>query len=267
MRATIALIVVVWLSASTPAEEPRYRLAPAYSASTLVNSASNQPGPLAPNTIATLYGTELAFVTRALQGEDIRNGALPTILPGTGVRLLVNSLAAQIYFVSPRQVNLLIPAILKPGPAELQLVQDGRAGPLVRFTLSEAAPSLYLQSENLAIAVSPEGALYSRPKPARPGDWIVLYCTGLGPVRPAAGYGDLAVSATPLVKLQEFGVLLNDFPIDPSRIAYAGLSPGFAGLYQINLQLPRDAPADPEIRIVTGSVVSPPGVRLPVGPL
>jgi uncharacterized protein (TIGR03437 family) len=219
---------------------------------------------LAPNTIVSLYGTGLSFDTRALEGADIRNGVLPTILPGTGVRLAINSLAAHMYYVSPRQVNLLIPAILKPGPAELQLTVDGRAGPVIRFTLAEAAPSLFLQSDNLAIAVSPAGVLYTGQSKAGAGDWVTLYATGLGPVTPAAGYGELAPGAAPLVKPAAFRLLLNGLALDPARVGYAGLAPGFAGLYQINIQLPEDAGADPEIRIGIGEILSPAGVRLPV---
>jgi uncharacterized protein (TIGR03437 family) len=252
----------VWL----PAEEAHYRLAPAYSALTLVNAASNQPGPLAPNTIVSLYGTELAFSTRALQGQDIRDGALPTLLPGTGVRVLINAQPAHLYYVSPRQVNLLIPATFLPGPAELRLVRDGLAGPAVRITLSEAAPGLFLRGQNLALAVSLTGVLYTAEAPARPGDWIVLYATGMGPSRPSAGYGELAPMAARLVKLQEFEVSLNGVRVDPALVGYAGLSPGFAGLYQINLQLPPDTPPNPEIRITASGVTSPAGVLLPVGP-
>jgi uncharacterized protein (TIGR03437 family) len=222
---------------------------------------------LAPNTIVSLYGTELAFSTRALEASDIRDGTLPTLLPGTGIRLLVNSLAAHIYYVSPRQVNLLIPALLKPGPAELQLVVDGRAGPLVRFNLSEAAPALFLQGDNLAIAVSPSGRLYTIESKARGGDWIIMYATGLGPVRPAAGYGELAPKAAPLAKPEDFRVILNGEAVDSARVSYAGLTPGFAGLYQVNLQLPVDLGEDPEIRLAAGGLVSPAGVRLPAGGL
>ena len=55
---------------------------------------------------------------------------------------------------------------------------------------------------------------------------------------------------------------LNDTPVDTSRIFWAGLTPGFTGLYQINMQLP-DAPGEnPEIRVAIGDQFSPPGVKL-----
>jgi hypothetical protein len=66
--------------------------APIYSADSLVNSADNQSGWLAPNAIATLYGKNLAYGTKTLSSDDIRGGVLPTVLPNTGVRLLINGL-------------------------------------------------------------------------------------------------------------------------------------------------------------------------------
>ena len=59
-------------------------------------------------------------------------------------------------------------------------------------------------------------------------------------------------------------VLLNGAPVDQSRIYYAGAAPGYAGLFQINLLLPDDAPSNPEIRIVTADQISPPQRYLPV---
>src|SRR5260370_14519924 len=58
--------------------------APSYSAASIVNAADNLAGPLAPNTIATIYGTGLAYGTKWLTADDIRGGLLPTVLPGTG---------------------------------------------------------------------------------------------------------------------------------------------------------------------------------------
>lgn len=264
MRVVLALTLVVCLPAVSPAGDALARLAPAYSASSLVNSASNEPGATAPNTIVSLYGAELAWGTRALDGGDLQGFLLPLVLPGTGVRVAVNSIAAHIYFVSPRQINLLIPSSLKAGPAVLQLTLDGQTGPVILFTLSAAAPALYLQGERVAIAASLAGALYTPQSPARPGDWVILYATGLGATKPPAGYGEIARGAAPLAQMGDFRILLNGMPVEASRIAYAGLAPGFAGLYQVNLWLPDGTPPDPEIRIMASSVASPPGVTLPV---
>ena len=89
--------------------------APSYSAASIVNAADNLAGPLAPNTIATIYGTGLAYGTKWLTPDDIRGGVLPTVLPGTGVRILVGGVLANLYYVSPLQINFLVPPNLLPG--------------------------------------------------------------------------------------------------------------------------------------------------------
>ncbi len=54
-------------------------------------------------------------------------------------------------------------------------------------------------------------------------------------------------------------MLLNGVAVDPSKIDYAGVTPGYAGLFQINLTLPDDAPSNPEIRVGSGGILSVPG--------
>jgi len=264
MKLTLAATLIVCLPASSPTGKAPLRLAPAYSASSLVNSASNEPGPIAPNTIVSLYGTELAWGTRALDGGDLQGSSLPLVLPGSGVRIAVNSIGAHIYFVSTRQINLLIPSSLKEGAAMLQLTLDGRAGPIIRFPLAAAAPALYLQADKIAIATSPSGSLYTLQSPASPGDWVILYATGLGLTKPAAAYGEISRRAAPLAQTDDFHVLLNGASLEAARVGYVGLAPGFAGLYQINLHLPDATAPNPEIRIVMSSATSPASVILPV---
>lgn len=244
-------------------ETARY-LAPAYSAASIVNNANNLSGALAPNTIVTLYGENLAYTTRALMPGDMSGGRIPTALPGTGVRVLIRNIPAGIYFVSPTQINLLVPANLLPGDATLQLIQDGHAGPEVRIRLRSAAPALYQLDPETAIAVRADGSVASSENPARPGEVIVLYATGLGePVLPLEA-GEIPRLPLPLKRLSELNVFLDGVPVDPKRILYAGVTPGFAGLYQINLRLPETTADRPEVRVAIAEEMSPSGLYLPV---
>jgi uncharacterized protein (TIGR03437 family) len=59
-------------------------------------------------------------------------------------------------------------------------------------------------------------------------------------------------------------VLLNGNAIDPRTIAYAGLTPGFAGLYQVNFFLPGNCPPNPQIQLAIGQQVSATGIMLAV---
>src|ERR1700720_1278834 len=103
------------LSCGLGADTIGARDAPAYSGSSIVNAADNLVEPLAPNTIATIYGKNLAYGIKSLTLNDISRGVLPTVLPGSGVRILVGGFLANPYYISPTQINFLVPPNLLPG--------------------------------------------------------------------------------------------------------------------------------------------------------
>ena len=238
--------------------------APNYTADSIANSASNTAGFYAPNTFISLYGTNLSYSTAQIGPNDIRGGMLPTALAGATVRVVINGILADMFYASPGQVNVLIPSSLIAGPATVQLVNSGLAGPPVSITLGAAAPALFQQDAQVVIATHGNGPLVTRAAPAQKGEIVVLYATGLGATSPAAIPDQVATMAAPIVNLADFRVLLNGAAVNPHLILYAGVTPGFAGLYQINLQLPADTPSNPEIRIGLSTVMSPEGRILPV---
>ena len=95
---------------------------------------------------------------------------------------------------------------------------------------------------------------------------MILYATGLGETLPPAVYSTVAPAAAPLKDMLHFQLVLDGTPADPGLVLYAGAAPGFAGLYQINCQLPNSAGPNPEIRISASGQLSKPGVTLPVRP-
>jgi uncharacterized protein (TIGR03437 family) len=211
-----------------------------------------------------LYGKDLAFLTRSLAAEDIYNGTLPTTLLGTGVRLLIKNTVAFIYFVSPTQVNFLVPSTLTPGPADLLFSLDGRYGEAVRIQIAEFSPALFQLDPETILATRADGSVITTENPARPGDVIILYATGLGATKPRMAAGQIPTSAAILEKFSEFKVLLAGDALNRGNILYAGAAPGFAGLYQINLRLPNNVGRNPELQIGFSSAVSPAGVHLPL---
>ncbi|MDX2154623.1 MAG: hypothetical protein SFV54_28025 [Bryobacteraceae bacterium] len=261
MSGLILLLSAVSFAAGSGGGNPA-SAGPTYTASSLVNAATNLPGPLAPNTIASLYGTGLAWGTRAITGEDLRGGYLPTRLIGSGVVVHLARIAAPLYYVSPTQINLLVPSSIQPGEYVLQTTLDGRAGPEVRVTLLPAAPGLFLSGAEWAVATRPDGTVVDAQSPARPGEVIVFYATGLGPVTPRVADGELPERAAVIVGRKQFVLRLNGVPVNDDRILYVGVTPGFAGLYQINVALPEDAPDDPEVEIQVGDYGSPRGPKV-----
>jgi uncharacterized protein (TIGR03437 family) len=266
MRPAVWLVIAqvgVW-SGSVRADSSANRQAPSYSAASVVNAASSEANAYAPNTFISIYGTNLAYTTRGLMASDIVGNTLPTVLGGTGVRVWVKNIAAQVYYVSPTQINVLLPPNLGTGQAELRTQLDSTYGPAVTISITAAAPALFQLDARTVVATHIGGQVITADAPAVPGEWVILYATGLGVTSPKPGYGEIPGGAAPLVDMAGFGVLLNGTKVDSKRIAYAGVAPGFAGLYQINCQLPEDAPATPEIRVSAGGVTSPQGLVLPI---
>ncbi len=264
MRVTFGLLAIAFAGSALWAEGSRRVPAPKYSEASIVNSASNQAGPVAPNTIVTLYGTDLAYITRAISAEDMRGQTLPIVLPNTGVHVSVGNLNANIYFVSPTQINFLIPSSLIAGPADVRLVLNGLAGPAVKITLAPAAPALFQADSQFVVGTRPDGSVIGKDSPARPGEVIVLYATGLGIADRNLPDGQLPTAAAVIQRIAEFRVRIGGATLDSSSIYYAGLTPGFAGLYQINLKLPDKMDQNPSIQIGFDQQMSPVNVLLPV---
>jgi uncharacterized protein (TIGR03437 family) len=123
------------------------------------------------------------------------------------------------------------------------------------ITLSPSPPVLFQSDATTAIATHGNGPLVTAAQPAQRGEIVVRYATGLEPDSASRGL-DRRSSQFPC------GAQWRDR--GPGSIQYAGVTPGFAGLFQINLVLPADAPNHPQIQIGYGSQLSPAGVALPL---
>jgi uncharacterized protein (TIGR03437 family) len=142
------------------------------------------------------------------------------------------------------------------------VARDSQAGPTVSIQLNSTSPGLFLWNGNNAVAVHLNGQVISAASPAVPGEIVVLYAAGLGRTSPDTANGQLATSAFSLYYASQLQVLLNGTPVPPGSILYAGLAPGFAGLYQLNLQLPAGLTANPQIQVAVGSQISPTSIQL-----
>jgi uncharacterized protein (TIGR03437 family) len=164
-------------------------------------------------------------------------------------------------------VNFLVPAIWQPGPVTVQLALDAQGGPVLTVTLLDAAPALFcLPPPNQTIAVAqllPDYATDTADAPAQPGEYAILYATGLGYFGglPTDDYDPPQIPAQILL-WQEFQVLLDGVAVDSHLVEYVGSVVGYWGLVQINLKLPANVGSNPEIRLAIGGQTSAAGVHL-----
>jgi uncharacterized protein (TIGR03437 family) len=232
---------------------------PAFPPDGIVNSANGSPTSLTPNVLASLYGSNLASSTGS--AVDSGSGALPTLL--AGVRVIVGGIFATLLYVSPTQVNFIMPTSLLPGQTNIFLLRDFIVTSTAQITLLDAAPALFEVDTGIA-AEHADGSLISADAPAHPGEVIVVFGTGLGRTDPTQIDGTIAQAAAPIVLLSQLQVLLDGQPIPAASILYAGITPGFSGLYQINLRLPVQIGATPELQIALGDQMSQGSLRLQV---
>jgi uncharacterized protein (TIGR03437 family) len=237
---------------------------PYYTAESIANSAAGVTGLYAPNTFVTIYGQNLAYTTAALSLSDIANsgGRLPIVLAGVTVE--INHIPANIYYVSPTQVNLLVPTSLIAGPAMLQLVVNGLNGPIIPIMLRAAAPGFFQSDSTTVLGVHLNGSTISAASPATAGETVVLFASGLGPTTPAAVPDQIPLQAASVTPMSSFSLMINGVQVDPRQILYAGVVPTFAGLFQINVQLPGNTPSNPQLQIGYAGTLSPVGRVLPV---
>lgn len=247
--------------AAVPADLTVPSTAPAYTAASIVQAATQMAAALAPNTIATIYGTNLAYATHAITSGDLVRGGLPTTLDG--VTVLMYGIPCGLFYISPGQINFLVPYEVAAASANLQVVRQGVPGPAIAIALAPVSPAFFQWNGNMAIAVHSDGTLISAAAPAQAGEVIVLYAAGLGRTSPDLVPNVPPSSAVTILEAPLLQVLLNGAALPAASILYAGVTPGFAGLYQINLRLPDPLPPNPAIQVTIGSASSPPAVLLP----
>jgi uncharacterized protein (TIGR03437 family) len=233
---------------------------PQYSTASIVHGATFENGPVAGNTFISIFGEHLAWSTRSVAQADIRANRLPTSLGG--VQVLIGPTQAHLVFVSPGQINALVSSDLTPGKYPVRVLRDSWAGPQAELALRETAAGLFLMEDKYPVVTRPDGIAITRENPARAGSIVTLWATGLGPTQPATLPGELPRAAAMLSRVEDLEIWLAGERVPQSHILYAGLAPGFAGLYQVNLLLSADTPENPEIRIGFAGSLSPAGQRI-----
>ena len=198
--------------------------------------------PVAQGDIVAVFGDQ--FTAGVPQQAD--NLPLPTNLGGTQV--FVNDQPAPVYYVSAGQVNFQIPYEAAIGNGTVR-VDNGQRGNSVFVNIMARAPRLLLLGGGpYAILTTPGNALTGiSGSPVKAGDTVVIYMIGLGPTSPAVASG-VASPANPLATVPGgarvcFGGSGIFGMAQCTDALFAGLSPGFVGLYQVNVQIPQSVPS------------------------
>ncbi len=199
--------------------------------------------PLTPNLITSLFGSQFA-------GEVLQATTLPLPKEMAGIRVVIDGIEASLFFVSGGQINFQVPLELTTGEKFLQVFRNGAPGNRITVNIANRSAGVFLFGRGQYGAIAnatqnnfPLPARFSAPgfntAPARPGDAIVIFATGLGAVD-ALLTGGVAATAAPLINaidipLVNFGQLVFRAVGTPF---FTGLAPGFVGLFQVNVIIP-----------------------------
>jgi uncharacterized protein (TIGR03437 family) len=207
---------------------------------------------IAPGSWIEIHGSHLAAQTRAWTAADFRGPQAPVSLDGVSVT--IGGQAAFISYISPDQIDAEVPSGAALGPQDIRVTTAAGTSDPRTVTVNQVQPgllaplSLKLGDKQYTQAVFPDGTTMALPagmgltvqaRPARPGDTMVLYGVGFGPVSPDQGAGDVVQHGNSL--LLPFQVF---FGGKSAAVSYAGLAPGMVGLYQFNVVVPQAAAGD-----------------------
>jgi uncharacterized protein (TIGR03437 family) len=226
---------------------------------TIDNASFAVNAPVAPGSLVSIFGTGLAGDAAIAAGPS-----LPTVLGATALTL--GGVPVPLIHVFPTQVDAQVPwELAGQTAAPLTIVTDDLSGNTVSVPLAEFSPGLYTATgtgagqgailiDGTATLAAPASGPFAG-QPASRGTFIDIFATGLGPVtnQPASGAPALPSPlswTTATVTVTIGGV--------PAYVSFAGLAPGWVGLYQVNVQVPANAPVGDTVPVAlsVGGVTS-----------
>jgi uncharacterized protein (TIGR03437 family) len=244
----------------------------------ILNGASFAPGaPASPGSIVSIFGANFIDQLAVPPGDP-----LPTSLKGVSVTF--NGFKAPLFFVAPGQINAQVPFEVTGSSATVQVSNPAGTSNTQVISMVPETPAIFTTAQNgvgQGIVVFANTATIVAPvkpgtnwRPAKVGDTITIYANGLGAVTPAVNDGwnscDKSICAPDLSNLTlrrttvRPKITIGGVTVPDNMIEYSGLTPQFAGLYQINVTIPSGVQASNSVPIVIqmGNTSSPQDVSI-----
>jgi uncharacterized protein (TIGR03437 family) len=228
--------------------------------------------------ITTIYGLNFLPSGGVAQVNSVSNGQLSTKF--AGVCVTFGAVKAPVFGVAATQITVEVPAVT-PGPVAVQVLRNCEEAGEVKsnvltVTAAPASPEfLYLSTaadgKNPVAALTAEGAFVGATgsipganlRPAKAGDILVAFALGLGATDPAQVVGVPAAGAGAVTL--PVSVTIGGVSLAAQDILYAGVSPSFIGLYQVNLRVPDNVPSGNQALVIQiGANRSPTGGYLTI---
>jgi uncharacterized protein (TIGR03437 family) len=212
--------------------------------------------PISPGGIAVLYprtASNRRFTSETRSFNELPNPLpLPRELADTQV--LLNEQPVPLYFVSPGQINFLVPMNTpESGFADVQVVRPS-TGEVIAATslpLARVSPALFIQgssAEGQIAALNEDNSVNSAGNPAAKGSIVQLFGAGQGVIRNAPEDGNVATGQLPTDENPV--VLMGTQFVDQANILYSGLAPGLVGVWQINVRIGENVAPSNQVDVV-----------------
>jgi uncharacterized protein (TIGR03437 family) len=202
-------------------------------APTFTNGASFAAnGPLSPGSIISAFWQSPGTSTA-------QAATLPLATSLAGVQLNIGGRNVPLFYASATQVNAQIPLDVTPNSsaaASFTVTQNSGSAftSPQTLTIAPASPGIFL-TQGQAVITDANGVLISSSNPASPGQVVIIYSTGLGPVNETIALGAPAPANPPATVTTPVQVAIGGQNVTPQ---FAGLAPNFVGLYQVNVAIP-----------------------------
>jgi uncharacterized protein (TIGR03437 family) len=240
---------------------------PTITAAGIVSSASGRTGAIAPGELVSVWGTGVGPPTWT-SGKPNDAGFFETTLAET--RVWFGSVAAPVTFVRDVQINAAVPYAVAGRPTvNVQVEYRGTRSEAIPIQVADAAPGIFTLDASgggPAALFNEDGTLNTPQNPAGRGKIVVFYATGEGETNPPGVDGKLCAGQCPKPRLP---VSIRIGGKEAQPIYYAGGVYGIiAGLIQVNVKVPDDAPTGDavELTLMVGDKPSRTGVTLAIKP-
>jgi uncharacterized protein (TIGR03437 family) len=239
-------LVTVRLTVQTPGEAP-----PQVAVGGVLNAASfSLQTPVAPGTIVSIFGTGFTDAAALLAAQGF---PLPNELDGTWA--MIGAETVPLLAVVSTQINAMLPFdLVVDTSVPIVVIRNNAISAPQLIGMVSSQPGVFSQSETgagigIVVIVHPDGsqAEAGGGNSATAGDAVVIYCTGLGDATPRAVAG-FPVPPSPLSYANDT-VTATIGGVNAS-VFFAGLSPGFTGLYQVNAMVPSGIAPNPQAPLV-----------------
>lgn len=211
----------------------------------IINAAGVTGGqPVAPGSLISIFGTSLAAAQALADSVP-----LSTVLSDATVT--INGITAPLTFVSAGQINAQLPWEVQPGTATVVVSRPTGDSQPQTVQVAPSAPSIFFfpnadgrllgiaqNSDDFLLAWAQNTLPGTNTEPVKRGQALIIYATGLGAVDPPVTTGNSGGSVLHTA-LGQLSVLVGGAP---AQMLFAGMSPQFVGVNQINIVVPQNAP-------------------------